>query len=142
MVTNDDIKAGVIWAGVVASYEDMLNRWRRSAGPTPPPSGARRWRQELTERYGTPEENKQFWDSISPISYVSDLSGPVQLHHGTADSSVPIEFSDSLAKRIQDVGGVVEYYRYEGDNHNISKNLGTALQRSVEFFDRYVKNGA
>jgi dipeptidyl aminopeptidase/acylaminoacyl peptidase len=71
---------------------------------------------------------------------VVDLSGPVQLHHGTADTSVPIAFSESLAQRIQDVGGVVEYFTYPGDNHNLSKNLDTALQRSVAFFDKYVKN--
>jgi uncharacterized protein len=36
MVISPDIKAGVIWAGVVASYPDMLTRWRRTAtaGPT------------------------------------------------------------------------------------------------------------
>jgi hypothetical protein len=28
---------------------------------------------------------------------------------------------------------------YEGDNHNISANFGTAAQRSVAFFDQYVK---
>jgi dipeptidyl aminopeptidase/acylaminoacyl peptidase len=53
---------------------------------------------------------------------------------------VPLQFSDSLAARIEEAGGVVEYYTYPGDNHNISKNLGTALQRSVAFFDKYVKN--
>jgi dipeptidyl aminopeptidase/acylaminoacyl peptidase len=64
----------------------------------------------------------------------------VQLQHGTADTSVPVEFSTALEKRIQDAGGVVEYYSYPGDNHNISKNLATALQRSVTFFDQHVKN--
>jgi dipeptidyl aminopeptidase/acylaminoacyl peptidase len=143
MVTTGDIKAGVIWAGVVGSYQDMLERWRRRTGDaaTPTPSsGGRRWRQDLVARYGTPEENPTFWDSISPTSYVSDLSGPLQLHHGTADTSVPIEFSELLVQRVEAVGGVVEYFSYPGDNHNISKNLGTALQRSVAFFDKYVKN--
>jgi uncharacterized protein len=41
MVIRDDIKAGVIWAGVVASYPDMLTRWRRGTPsaitPTPLP---------------------------------------------------------------------------------------------------------
>ena len=99
MVTTSDIKAGVIWAGVVASYPDMLERWRRrsenSDGPTPTPnpnSQRRRWRQELLETYGSPEENPEFWAAISPNSFLSDLSGPIQLHHGTADSSVPLSF--------------------------------------------------
>jgi len=29
MVVSGNIKAGVIWAGVVASYEDMMSNWRR-----------------------------------------------------------------------------------------------------------------
>src|SRR5574341_1807766 len=29
MVITKDIKAGVIWAGVVASYPDLISRWRR-----------------------------------------------------------------------------------------------------------------
>ena len=37
MVISPDIKVGVIWAGVVGSYEDMLYNWRRSDGPTPTP---------------------------------------------------------------------------------------------------------
>lgn len=29
MVVSKDIKADVIWAGVVGSYSDLLNNWRR-----------------------------------------------------------------------------------------------------------------
>ena len=89
---SPDIKAGVIWAGVVGSYPDMLNRWRRSSGPTPTPSPScpRRWRSDWVEHYGTPEENPQFWNAISANSYLADLSGPVQLHHGDADETVPL----------------------------------------------------
>ena len=36
----------------------------------------------------------------------------------------------------------VEYYEYPGDNHNISNNFNTAMQRSIAFFDKYVKNAA
>src|SRR3989338_3555270 len=31
MVVSQDIKVGVIWAGVVASYPDLLHRWRRGS---------------------------------------------------------------------------------------------------------------
>jgi fermentation-respiration switch protein FrsA (DUF1100 family) len=148
MVTTGDIKAGVIWAGVVASYPDMLERWRRNnddddddeATPTPDPNDRRRrWRQELVETYGTPEENPVFWASISPNAYLGDLSGPVQLHHGTADTSVPVEFSEILQTQIQEVGKPVELYIYDNDDHNISVNFSTAMQHSLEFFDLYVK---
>ncbi len=140
MVTRQDIKAGVIWAGVVASYPDLLTKWRRPQSEviaTPPPG--RRWRQEFIEKYGTPEENPEFWADISPITYVSDISGPLQLHHGTSDADVPIEFSASLDKALQDAGQTVEYYVYNGDNHNLLNNWGTAMRRTLEFFNKYVK---
>jgi len=141
MVVSKDIKVGVIWAGVVGSYADLLNNWRRSNFTPPPslPSGSRRWRQALVEKYGTPEQNPKFWDSISSTSFLADISGPVQLHHGTGDSSVPVEFSQKLESRMKDVGREVEFYSYSGDDHNLSANFSTAMQRSVAFFDKYLK---
>jgi dipeptidyl aminopeptidase/acylaminoacyl peptidase len=123
----------------------MLEHWTRryTDRPTPTPDPdrpqRRRWRQDLIEIYGTAEENPAFWASISPSSYVGDLSGPIQLHHGTADDSVPVEFSETLYAQIQQAGKPVELYTYKDDNHNISANFGTAMARSIQFFDRYVK---
>ncbi len=141
MVVTDDIKAGVIWAGVVVSYPDLMSRWRRPGSPPPAwiPNRVRRWREELTAQYGTPEENPAFWASISPNSYVADLSGPIELHHGTADTSVPVLFSQILQQEIESVGGEVSYFEYPGDDHNLSLNLATALARSVAFFDLHLK---
>lgn len=141
MVVNSDIKAGVIWAGVVASYPDLLNNWRRRR-PSATPSSAgtsRSWRQTLVAIFGEPEANPDFWNSISATSYLADISGPVQLHHGTADSSVPVAFSEKLNTLLQTEGKTSELYTYPGDDHNMSNNFGSAIGRSVEFFDKYVK---
>jgi uncharacterized protein len=141
MVVRDDIKAGVIWAGVVASYPDLLESWtRRNRPPSSIPQRSRRWREVLVEDYGTPDENPEFWASISANSYLADLTAPVQLHHGTEDADVPVLFSELFYQEILAAGKSAEYYTYPGDDHNISANLGTALQRSVAFFDKYVKN--
>lgn len=137
MVTNDDVKAGVIWAGVVASYPDLLENW--NSRRTDIPSRARRWRGELIAQVGTPAENPEYWDSISANSYLADLSGPLQLHHGTADTSVPVEFSETLFSQAQAAGQVVESYTYPGDDHNLAGNFTTAMQRSVAFFDAHLK---
>ncbi len=141
MVISKDVKAGVIWAGVIASYPDLLNNWRRRSSTPPPgiPTGARRWRDQLTEQFGSPEQNPDFWNSISANSYLSDISGPLQLHHGTSDTSVPIEFSQKLEEQMKAAGKVVELFTYNGDDHNLSKSFSLAMQRSVAFFDRYLK---
>lgn len=144
MVVNKDIKASVIWAGVVASYDDLLNNWRRrspTATPAPsfPGNTGRNWRNMLVNEYGEPASNPEFWNSISANSYLKDISGPVQIHHGTADTSVPVEFSRKLDEQLKAAGKESELYIYEGDDHNLANNLGMALNRSVEFFDKYLK---
>ncbi len=140
MVLSGDVKAGVIWAGVVASYPDLICCWRRTGNFTPSPSSrSPSWRTGWAELYGSPESNPEFWASVSSNSYLQDLSGPIQLHHGTKDEDVPVEFSIKLADQINAAGGTVELYTYPNDNHNISNYFTTAMNRSIEFFDRYLK---
>ena len=158
MVVSKDIKAGVIWAGVVSPYPDVIARWDFTKNPdlfpeavsdnftTPEPSAGNwlqnfsSWVNEFTTKYGNPEENPAFWDTISPNSYLADLSGPIQLHHSITDEMVPLAWSETLVAELQAVGNTsYEFYTYPDDNHNIVVSYGTAMQRTVDFFDLYVK---
>jgi len=141
MVISKDIKVGVIWAGVVGSYPEMISNWRRT-NATPPPettTARRRWRDELQVAYGSPEENPAFWNSISATNYLADISGPLSIHHGTLDSSVPLLFSTTLKELMDKAGKESEIFIYEGDDHNLSKNFTSAMRRSLEYFDKYLK---
>lgn len=142
LVTTNEIKAGVIWAGVVASYPDLIYRWTRpgvAPNATPNvPNAARSWRNSLITNYGTPEQNPAFWASISANSFISNVV-PIQLHHGTNDADVPVAFSQNLAGQLKDASRPHELFIYPGDDHNLSQNIGVALQRSVAWFDKYVK---
>src|SRR5258705_3676206 len=137
MVVSNDIKVGVIWAGVVAPYPDLFTRWNTGASYTTPSPGS--WVYSLEQAHGSVEENPEFWNSISANAYLRDLAGPIQLHHGTADHDVPWEFSEMLYDEMLEANQVVEFYTYEGDNHNISNYFSLAMQRTIEFFDRYLK---
>jgi len=143
MVVTKDIKAGVIWAGVVADYKDLAENWHR-ARPFQPSERElafrRPGRQALVNKYGDWNKNPVFWNSIAPISYVKDISGPIQIHHGTEDDEVPVLFSERLDEALKKAGKPVELFTYDGDDHNISQNVTTALDRSVAFFDKYVKD--
>ena len=147
MVVDPDIKAGVIWGGVVGAYEDLLTGWRRGNRPAPTPdpdpnASRGRWRNSLTSIYGSPEQNPGFWRSLSANYYLPDLSGPIQLHHAQGDKTVPVEFSELLYEQGLDAGMPIELVTYPGDNHNISGNFGMAMSRSVAFFDRWLKQPA
>jgi dipeptidyl aminopeptidase/acylaminoacyl peptidase len=142
MVIDPDLRAGVIWAGVVAPYADLLTRWRRTPVVSGTPTATlslRGWRWGMFSVYGSPDENPAFFASISAHSFLSELSGPIQLHHGTADTSVPHEFSERLFEQLQQAGVESELYLYEGADHNLSEPFSTAMLRTIEFFNRYLK---
>ncbi len=142
MVTTNDIKVGVIWAGVVADYYDLANNWKR-VRPTPSQReqvARRPGRQTLIDTYGTFDQNPGFWKYIAPIHFVKDISGPVQIHHGTADEEVPVLFSERLSEALKKSNKTGELFIYEGDDHNIALSFNTAIQRSVSFMDKYLKD--
>ncbi|EYB68972.1 Dipeptidyl peptidase IV-related protein [Deinococcus phoenicis] len=120
MLVDPDLKAASLWAGVVASYDVLATDWNRAPGE---------------EKRVLDPLNRQSLRALSPNASLEDLNGrPIQLHHGTADRDVPYSFQKALADDLRAAGQSVEAYRYEGDNHNLSRNLGLALRRSVAFF--------
>jgi dipeptidyl aminopeptidase/acylaminoacyl peptidase len=138
----NDIKAGVIWGGVVGSYYDLMNNWQRRVPyrPSTREMALRlRGRQTLTSKYGTPDKNPTFWNSLDPTYFTKDIIAPLQLHSGGSDEEVPADFSQKLFDKMKSEDKVVEYFEYPGDDHNISQNLSVALNKSVEFFDKYLK---
>ncbi len=160
MVVSDQIKAGVIWGGVVGDYPDLFNRVGATAtavaagveeptaeaspspSTTPFPPRLSRWRSELFDTYGSPEENPTFWASISANAFLADLSGSLQIHHATADKAVPAAASTLLQAEMEAAGQYSELFLYENDNHNIAVNFYTAMSRTLDFFDRFVKGAS
>lgn len=142
VVNTQDIRAAVIWGGVVGSYNDLLNNWQRKVPFTPSQRQLalrNNGRASLIKQYGTPQQNPTFWNAIDPTTFVSAITAPIQLHVGGSDEEVPIAFSQSLRDKLQNAGKTVEYYEYPGDNHNISQNFTQAMQHSLDFFNTYLK---
>ncbi len=145
-VKPDEYKAVVIWGGVVGSHEDIYREWwsKRRPGPTFTPSqremnANRPSRQSFISQYGEPDDDNEFWKSISPTTYLSEINVPIQLDHGTLDETVPVELSIQYADRLKNAGKTVELFTYPGSNHDIEQGFTLAMQRTVDFFDKYLK---
>lgn len=129
VILSPDIKAAVFWAGVVGNFRDMFETYNakipflRDVDENP-----------LVKEYGLPSQNPAFWEMLDPYSYLSDISAPIELHHGTEDVSVPIELSIRLNEELGKQGKKVDYFEYAGDDHNIGNNSSLAWQRSIRFF--------
>ena len=145
VVDTKDIKAAVIWGGVVGSYDDLMNNWQRKVKFQPPARELalrNNFRQKLIDTYGTPTTNPEFWQAVDPTYHLADITTSVQLHTGGNDEEVPVAFSVSLKDKLEKAGKTVEYYNYPGGDHNISlPNFELAMRRSLDFFNKYLKGG-
>ena len=95
--------------------------------------------QKVLTLYGSPETNPKFWSELSAETYLSNIQAPIAIFHGTADESVPVEWSDSLAKALEKEGKAVFYYKLPGEKHEFGKQWPAFMKSSVEFFDKHLK---
>ncbi|QQG42088.1 MAG: alpha/beta hydrolase [Candidatus Woesebacteria bacterium] len=139
---SPEIKATVIWGGVVGSYSDILYNWQNRVTYKPNAEDLylrNLGSQDLLSKNGTPSQNSAFWNSIDPTTNLNFIKAPIQIHVGLADPQVPPDFSKNLFNKLSDQKKLVEYFEYSGANHDINQSFGLAMQRTIEFFDRYLK---
>jgi dipeptidyl aminopeptidase/acylaminoacyl peptidase len=146
VIDGKDIKAAVIWGGVVAPYVDIMFNWPDNNPkvpfiPSPRDVSVKQdFRKKLIANYGTPKTNINYWKKIDPTYFIKDIKTPIQLHAGTKDLDVPIAFSQNFYNKMRAAKKNIEFYKYPGGNHNISSpNFEKAMKRSVAFFDKYLK---
>lgn len=142
IVVSKQIKAVVIWGGVVGDYTDLLQRYRKRIPWMNDHADARIATDSpsmILEKYGSPSASSLFWQEADPYNFLKDVSASVQLHHGESDESVPIEFSKHLYSALKKLNKKVEIYTYPGSDHNIAEGYDLAMERSVSFFDKNLK---
>jgi dipeptidyl aminopeptidase/acylaminoacyl peptidase len=80
----------------------------------------------------------------SPITFIRQIKAPLLVLHGNNDVRVPKEESEQVVALIQAQHGMVEAHYYSNEGHGFSKreNQIDALERTVEWLDRYLKGDA
>ena len=142
VVDKGDIKAAVIWGGVVAPINDIIYNWQDRVSYKPDVEDLRLRNQNkdlLIKTYKTPSENPAFWNSIDPNSFLKDIVAPIQINVGLADTQVPPDFSTGLYNRLKSIGKTVEYFEYQGSNHDINQSFNLAMKHTIDFFDLYLR---
>jgi dipeptidyl aminopeptidase/acylaminoacyl peptidase len=142
MLVEQDVKAGVIWAGAVYSYEDFLAYGINDHTYRPPVAPGELEQDEhlkgtraIFEVNGWPDSTQPFWQAVSLTENIDFLAGPLQLHHAVDDPVVDINYSHGLAGVLLENGKNYEFYTYDGGGHNlISPWFDQAMLRTVQFF--------
>ena len=137
-----NIPAMVVWSGAGFSYVDLLKYQIHDDSYNPPQNDPRRLklREQIRKLYGQPRADSPFWKQVSPTNYLSDLTGTIALHHAIDDDVVDIAYSRDLMKLFDKTTVPHSLDEYVTGGHNISgESFTQAMQRTVDFFDEYLK---
>lgn len=84
-------------------------------------------------------ENLYDVEQYSLDNYLEEISAPIQIHQGTSDDAVPIEWTNEFVKILDDLEKEVSYYTYPGADHNMVPAWNTVVERNLVFFNKYLK---
>lgn len=123
------VDAAVLYAPVSATVYDNFQRWR----------SLREEGDNTRAAFGTPEENPTVWNQLSPASYLSNIQAPILLVHGDQDADVPKEWSDRLAKALEEQSKPYEYLELVGEGHEFARQWNTFMQAVQAHFDALLR---
>ena len=92
---------------------------------------------------GDPATNADVYKASSPLTYLGQAKAPLLSLQGENDIRVPREQAQRLSERLKANGRVAETVFYADEGHGFAKreNQIDALQRTIEWFERYLKRG-
>jgi len=91
---------------------------------------------------GDPVKDRKVYEDASPIKYFKDAKAPLLVLQGANDIRDPSEEAEQAVTLLKQEGKVVDAHYYPDEGHGFAKreNQIDALTRTVEWFDRYLKN--
>ncbi len=142
-VISDQIAAAIIYAPASSNItEDYQFRLERAQARRNQPPGRRTGvidRIEI-EFPVTPEQAPELYERLSPLGYLDNVTGAVQIHWGTQDEVVPYKWPGDLLEGLRAAGKPVEYYEYPGQPHSfVGEGNQLYLVRMAEFFAQHLR---
>jgi dipeptidyl aminopeptidase/acylaminoacyl peptidase len=126
------VDAAVVYAPVSSNAVDNFDRWIRGQ------PGNDALADEITATHGSPEENPTFWRNASPLTFFARITEPILVHHGTADESCPIAWSESTVAALQSLGKDATLLTYQGEPHAFEAAWEASMERTIAFFERHL----
>jgi uncharacterized protein len=150
------IKAAVLYSTVSADQADLIERWgmgcigdiaagEKLFGCNSSDIISIDLSPNLIEAYKYASGNDKILRKISPFYHLDLVTAPVQIDYGANDGKVysgtPPEWSKKLYKGLKDLGKDVQLFGYDNQTHSFKADAWFAfMERSAQFFDKYVKN--
>jgi dipeptidyl aminopeptidase/acylaminoacyl peptidase len=91
---------------------------------------------------GDPVKDRKSYEDASPIKYFKNAKAPLLILQGANDIRDPKEEAEQAETILKKEGKIVDAHYYPDEGHGFAKreNQIDAMQRTVDWFDRYLKN--
>ncbi len=91
---------------------------------------------------GDPVKDRKAYEDASPIKYFKNAKAPMLILQGANDIRDPKEEAEQAETILKKEGKVVASHYYPDEGHGFAKreNQIDAMQRTVEWFDKYLKS--
>ena len=90
---------------------------------------------------GDPVADKKVYEDDSPITFIRQAKAPLLVLQGDNDIRVPKEEAMQVVDILEKAGIIVAAHYYPNEGHGFGKreNQIDAIQRTIDWFDRYLK---
>ena len=121
--------AAITYASTSTNIGDNFNKWGREDAST-----ARR----IIARYGTPEGNPAQWQAMSSRTYLSRVTEPVLMIHGTRDESCDISWARATRDALEEAGKDVTLVQYRGAGHYLYGPWSDSIRQVSRFLKKHL----
>ena len=128
-------KTPALWAAAVEEY-GIINWFTMYEHEDP------RLQAYQRSLLGDPVADKKVYEDDSPITYIRQAKAPLLVLQGDNDIRVPKEEAEQVVDILEKAGTIVTTHYYPNEGHGFAKreNQIDAIQRTIDWFDRYLKS--
>lgn len=77
-------------------------------------------------------------EKYSLINYLDRIKAPIELHQGTTDNAVPVQWSNNLNNNLKNLDVDITYIKHPGSDHNLQPAWNTAILQALTFYRNHL----
>ncbi|HUY99845.1 MAG TPA: alpha/beta fold hydrolase [Thermomicrobiaceae bacterium] len=137
IVSGADVQVAALFGTVSADeaqyFDARVHLWSATGQPDANTAA-------FFQKYGTPAQSPGVYAKMSPANYFANVQIPVIIHHGTADTTTPLQWAKDVDAGLRAAGKSVQFYVYPGAGHSFNgADWDLAMARTLALFDSVLK---
>ena len=122
------VRAAVLYSSISSDAVENIEHFAGRSDPA-------RLR-EIYALFGTPRQNPDFYQDLSPRTFFDRITEPVLVHHGTVDGTCPPRWARETQRAMRAAGVRSRLRWYDGEDHAFYDQWSESMDRTIDFLRR------